>query len=398
MKIEEAGIRLITQQDDLADLVRELREVRRYALDTEFHRERTYWASPALVQIAWEHPGEGAVSIALVDPLALDIAPLGEVLAGPATMVAHAAEQDLEILERACGRGPSRLFDTQVAAGFSGHSSPSLSSLLHSFLGFDLPKGDRLTDWRVRPLTASQVDYAASDVDHLLALADALTGDLDSRDRLGWAQEECEALRARPHGPGDPRKAWWKLRDARTLRAANLAESPRRSPRGGNGPPRHLISRSASSLRTSPCSPSPTGRRRVRTPSLAGGVWKAASCAPALAEEVMQAVERGKHLPTSELVLPPADDVPKAIRASVALVMAWVAQVAREEHLDPALLADACGHERSSSRRPLQARPRVEVRHARDPHPRSRRGAGLPSVRRCRVTRPGGTLGPGSPP
>ena len=80
-----------------------------------------------------------------------------KVLDGPGTMVAHAAEQDLEILERLCGRGPSSLFDTQIAAGFVGHSSPSLGSLLQSFLVCELPKSDRLTDWRTRPLTPSQL-------------------------------------------------------------------------------------------------------------------------------------------------------------------------------------------------------------------------------------------------
>ena len=140
----------------------------RYALDTEFHRERTYWPALALVQVAWAAGDGGPAGVALIDPLAVDVTALGEVLAGPGVMVAHAADQDLEILERACGRGPSRLFDTQIGAGFAGHSSSSLSSLLKAFLGLEVAKGDRLTDWRVRPLTSSQLDYAASDVDHLL--------------------------------------------------------------------------------------------------------------------------------------------------------------------------------------------------------------------------------------
>src|SRR6201981_2878292 len=103
----------------------------RYALDTEFHRERTYWPHLALVQVAWPaRASDGSpAGVALTDPLAVDVAPLSKVLAGPGLMVAHAAEQDLEVLERACGRGPTRLFDTQVAAGFTGHGSSSLASL-----------------------------------------------------------------------------------------------------------------------------------------------------------------------------------------------------------------------------------------------------------------------------
>ena len=68
-------------------------------------------------------------------------------------MVAHAAEQDLEVLLRACGPGPGRLFDTQVAAGFLGHGSSHLASRSPSSSGLTVAKGDRLTDWSRRPLT-----------------------------------------------------------------------------------------------------------------------------------------------------------------------------------------------------------------------------------------------------
>src|SRR5438132_14166211 len=104
--------RWVDDASKLAALVEDLRDEPRYALDTEFHGERSYWPRLALIQIAWSS------GVALIDPLAVDPAPLAEILAGPGLMVAHAADQDLAILERATGRGPSSLFDTQVAAGF----------------------------------------------------------------------------------------------------------------------------------------------------------------------------------------------------------------------------------------------------------------------------------------
>ena len=147
----------IDTDDGLAELVDRLRGAPLYGIDTEFHRERTYWPQLALVQIGW--PG----GIALVDPTAIDIGPLGEILTGPGVCIMHAADQDLEVLDRACGVLPSTLFDTQVAAGFLGFSSPSLSSLAERLLGLRLTKGDRLTDWMQRPLTAGQRTYAAAD-------------------------------------------------------------------------------------------------------------------------------------------------------------------------------------------------------------------------------------------
>src|SRR5690606_26609872 len=100
---------------EFRDLVARLREQERYAVDTEFHRERTYFPHVALVQIADSH------GVALVDALAVDLHPLAEVLEGPGLAVMHAARQDMEVLDRACGTVPSRLVDTQIAAGFLGY-------------------------------------------------------------------------------------------------------------------------------------------------------------------------------------------------------------------------------------------------------------------------------------
>ena len=118
---------LVTGAADLDSLVDRLLVADRYALDTEFHRERTYWPRLALVQVAWPAGDGGPAGVALIDPLAVDVAPLAEVLAGPGLMVAHAAEQDLEVLERACGRGPAGCSTPRSAAGFAGHGSSSLA-------------------------------------------------------------------------------------------------------------------------------------------------------------------------------------------------------------------------------------------------------------------------------
>jgi ribonuclease D len=330
---------LVTTDRDLDALVRRLSSARRYALDTEFHRERTYWPQLALIQIAWDDEDGGVSGVAVIDPLAVDVRPFAEVLEGPGLMVAHAAEQDLEVMERACGQGPSRLFDTQVAGGFAGYGSASLSTLSQAFLGREVPKGDRLTDWRRRPLTESQLAYAAADVEHLIALADAIIEQLERRGRLGWAEEECEMLRTRPHGGGDPARAWWKLRDSRSLKgssrgvAQEIAAWRELRAKQTDQPVRAVLPDLAvlSIAHRPPASAKALsevrgleGRRRLR---------------PEVAGAVLEAVERGRRLPADQLLVPPADDVPKEMRAAVALLMAWIVQVARDERIDPALLA-----------------------------------------------------------
>jgi ribonuclease D len=332
-----APLTLIDDQTAFDDLVAGLMSADRYALDTEFHRERTYWPSLALLQISWSGP-EGRPEVALVDPLAVDVKGLRAVLAGPGTMVAHAADQDLEILERICGQGPSRLLDTQLAAGFAGHTSPSLGALTQAYLGRELAKGDRLTDWRVRPLTDSQLAYAAADVDHLLALTDAIVEDLDRRGRRAWAEEECESLRSRPHGPPDPLKAWWKLRDSRSLKgnargvAQEVGAWRERRAQKVDQPIRSVLPDLAVQAIAHRPPTSAGSLQRIR--GMEGRHLK-----PAVAAELLEAVERGRALPVPDLCLPPADDVPKELRAPVALVMAWIAQLARDQRIDASLLA-----------------------------------------------------------
>ena len=181
-------------------------------LDTEFHRERTYFPQLALVQLAWRG------GIALVDPLAIDISPLARVLQGPGLAVVHAAEQDLEVLEHACGTVPARLFDTQVAAGFLGQVSPSLVNLVERVLGVRLLKGDQLTDWTRRPLSAGQLAYAAGDVAYLLELRERIGERLEEKGRMQWANEEFAILLSRDRSSTEPEQAWWRLPRSRQLR------------------------------------------------------------------------------------------------------------------------------------------------------------------------------------
>ena len=124
--------RWVDEQADLDRIVAELIRAPRYALDTEFHRERTYYPKLALVQVAWH--GDGRQELALIDPLAVDIKAFDAVFGSSALCVAHAAQQDLDVLTHSVGSVPQQLFDTQLAAGFVGYGTPSLANLLQGEL------------------------------------------------------------------------------------------------------------------------------------------------------------------------------------------------------------------------------------------------------------------------
>jgi ribonuclease D len=329
---------LVTSGAALGELVGELSETARYALDTEFHRERTYWPRLALVQVAWQVGATGSTQVAIIDPQAVEISPLAEVLAGPGVMVAHAASQDVEVLWRACHVLPAHLFDTQVAAGFVGHGSASLGRLVESFLGLQLAKGDRLSDWSRRPLSRSQLEYAAADVAHLLALADAVSVELERRGRLRWAEEESALLVERPPFPPDPREAWWKLRDNRSLQgssrgiAQEVAAWRELKARDQDVLPRSVLPDLAVLSIAHAPPRSLAALREVR--GLDGRHLRGGAD-----QEILSAVARGRALPAEMVRSPKAEQVSKRLRPAVALATAWVAQLSRDEGVEASLLA-----------------------------------------------------------
>ena len=343
--------RWVADREDLGRLVDELRSAEVYALDTEFHRERTYLPHVALVQVAW------AGGVALVDAAAVSLAPLASLLEGPGEVVVHAADQDLEVLRHASGAVPTRLFDTQLAAGFLGLSSASLASVVERFVGVRLPKGDRLTDWTRRPLTAAQRAYAAADVAHLLEARRAIRVRLEARGRLAWAEEECRLLLTRVREPQDPATAWWRMKEARSLRgqtrgvAQNVAAWRERRAAALDVPPRFVLPDLALvSIAHRP-------PRSAEDLAAVRGMDSRHLKAP-VAAELLDVVAAGLQLPAASLRIPPAEEVDRRHRAAVALAAAWVSQLAAELEIDAALLAT-----RADIQALLRGDPDARLRH-----------------------------------
>ena len=325
--------RYIDSDAGLRALVAALSGEPRFALDTEFHRERSYWPEAALIQIAW--PGD----LVLIDPLAVDVRPLSEVLSGGGLMVAHAASQDLEVLEHCCGAVPARIFDTQIAAGFLGRGTPALSSLYESEIGWRPPKADRLTDWLVRPLKTSQLEYAASDVMHLLEIHHRMAARLDELGRVDWAEAEFALLLERSRRAQRPEEAWTRLKEVRHLRRRDLpvvrSVAMWRELRAArvNQPVRHVLPDMAvvSIARAAP--------RTTEDLAAVRGVGEGVARGR-LGSAILKAVADGL---ASNWRPPPARPArsghAERLRPAVGLVTSWVNQLARERMIEPSLLA-----------------------------------------------------------
>lgn len=192
----------------------------RVGIDTEFVRERTWWPKLALVQLA---VGE---DILLADPLAPGIADaLAPLLADEAVLkVMHSASEDLVALKRGCGVVPAPLFDTQVAAALAGvGAGMGYQRLVQDITGTALAKGETRSDWLRRPLSPSQLDYAADDVLHLAALHAELESRLHALDRLEWLAEDCARMVAGARDDALERWPHLGMRAAQFMDAAGQA-------------------------------------------------------------------------------------------------------------------------------------------------------------------------------
>lgn len=163
----------------------------RISVDTEFMREKTYWAKLCLIQIA---VGE---ECAIVDPFALrDLTPLTDVMLDPAVLkIFHAGGQDLEIFFRMTGRATAPVFDTQVAATVAGFPSQvGYARLVKDLFDVDLDKSDTFTDWARRPLTPAQIEYALNDVRYLDGAYLEINRRLERDDRVSWLAADMQRL------------------------------------------------------------------------------------------------------------------------------------------------------------------------------------------------------------
>ena len=189
-------------------------------VDTEFLRERTYYAKLCLVQLAM--PGTGDENAVLVDPIeggdALSLAPLYDLFRDPGVVkVFHAARQDLEIFAVAEGVIPAPLFDTQVAAMVCGFGDQAgYETLVKKIARASVDKSSRFTDWSRRPLSDAQKSYAIADVTHLRQIYEHLAAKLQETGRSAWVDEELKTLANPDTYRTDPAEAWRRLKTRNT--------------------------------------------------------------------------------------------------------------------------------------------------------------------------------------
>lgn len=202
-------------------------ELSRIGIDTEFVREKTFYAELCLVQIATGN------MIYCADPMGLDARnderarALWQAITAPA-WVLHAGRQDLEVVYQTVGLLPTEVFDTQVAAALLGFQPQiGYGNLVRELFAVELAKLHTRADWAQRPLPDTLTEYAAEDVQYLLPAEDVLKERLKQMERLQWAIEDSRDLLDAKLYENDPAQAVDRLKGAKNLRGAARAAAAR---------------------------------------------------------------------------------------------------------------------------------------------------------------------------
>ncbi len=203
---------LVADAAALEELVAALADEPAIALDTESNSFHVYREHVCLLQVS------SRTTDWVLDPLAVDVRPLGPVLASARAVVLHGADYDVRCLKREYGWRFPRLFDTMAAARRLGHPGLGLSALVEAHFGVRLHKGFQRSDWGRRPLTREQLAYAALDTHFLLPLHARLLADLEAKGLVEAARQEFGRIAAvEPRERVFDPEGWRRIKGAREL-------------------------------------------------------------------------------------------------------------------------------------------------------------------------------------
>ena len=328
---------MIDTTKGLLNVVDRIRQADAVAIDTEFVWERTYYPELGVIQIALSS-GE----IFLLDAVALDLRPLGEILSAESVVkVLHDAIQDLAILRQATGTYPNTVFDTQRASGFVGlPSTVSLQDLVEEVCGVSLSKQETRTNWLKRPLTQEQITYAEDDVRHLLRVHEWLLKRIDSLGRTSWIEEEMAEYDDKElYKDSDPDEQYIRVKGRGLSRLSpkqravlrELAAWRETEARRANVPRKHVIDDSAII---------DLARRYKKAGTLTENRHLKKQQWQTYREEIRSAIERASQMPSSELPpLPGRPDDDERLQALTQISQSILAGRCHREKLDPLLVA-----------------------------------------------------------
>jgi ribonuclease D len=210
---------LIVTQADFDDLCAHIRKAGSVAFDTEFVSEFTYRPELCLLQFATRH------RCAAVDPFEVrSLDAWWELMADEKTeILIHGGREEVRFCLTYTGQPPGKLWDVQIAEGLRGRSFPlGYEALVKRVIGKTAHGRETRSDWRRRPLTERQIDYALDDVRHMPDIYERQRKSLKDLKRLDWVASEMQRFIEEVRAERAP-ESWQRLSGLSRLKPRELA-------------------------------------------------------------------------------------------------------------------------------------------------------------------------------
>ena len=178
---------LITEEKKIELFIKKIINSETISIDIEFMRRNTFFPEPCVIQLS-----NGNMHACIDLTLEVDYKILFKsIFKEDKKIIIHSCRQDLEILYMILGFIPQNIFDTQFAASFLGFKYQiGYAELIKEIYNIDIDKTEKMTDWRKRPLSKKQINYALNDVKHLNRLSKDLTDKLIETKKIDYFNEE----------------------------------------------------------------------------------------------------------------------------------------------------------------------------------------------------------------
>lgn len=182
-------MQIIDTQNKLDEALRDINSNKIIGVDTEFVRTNSFWPELCTIQISTKS------NFYLVDALLdLNNERLWEVFTNrDITKIIHSSRQDIEAIFHISNKVPYPIFDTQLAAMFTGfREAISYSQIVDEIFQIKIDKKLQYSDWSKRPIDKEMLDYAKNDVHYLIPIFQYLSKQIDSQSKAEWFLEEVE--------------------------------------------------------------------------------------------------------------------------------------------------------------------------------------------------------------
>lgn len=170
------------------DLPHDLDLGARVAVDTETQGLSLVRDRVCLVQLS---AGDGDAHIVQLDRTDYDCPNLKRLMGDAGVeKIFHFGRFDVAVMLRDLGVETAPVFCTKIASKLvrTYTDRHGLKDVAREIAGVELSKQQQSSDWAADTLTKAQIDYAASDVLHLHAIADGLRAMLEREGRMGLAR------------------------------------------------------------------------------------------------------------------------------------------------------------------------------------------------------------------